>query len=145
MARKATIDKELVLQMLREGKTTQHIADQFGVSRQAVDLHRRDFINRGLLPDQRAGRQTRVVKEAVPANRGIPSLDQLVDLVIEAFSALKRLPQLEADLEKYQRDYETAVQEIERLQNAEQKRQDQELRWHQVQHQKDAGSSSDKK
>ena len=145
MARKATVDKELVLQMLREGKTTQSIADQFGVSRQAVDLHRRDFITRGLLPDRRAGRQTSTVKEAVPPNRNIPSLDQLVDLVIEAFGALKRLPQLEADLEKHQRDYETAVQEIERLRNAEQKRQDQELRWQRVQLQKDAGPSPDNK
>ena len=145
MARKATVDKDLVLQMLREGKTTQYIADQFGVSRQAVDLHRRDFINRGLLPDQRAGRQTRVTKEAVLANRGVLPLDQLIDLVIEAFSALKCLPQLEADLEKYQHDYETAVQEIERLRNAEQKRQGQELRWLHIQHQKDNGSSSDKK
>ena len=145
MTRKATVDKDLVLQMLREGKTTQYIADHFGVSRQAVDLHRRDFITKGLLPDQRAGKQTKTAKEDVPPNRNIPSLDQQIELIIEAFSALRRIPKLEADIEKYKRAYEGAVHEIERLQNAEQKRQDQELRWLHAQHQEDTGSSSYKK
>ena len=129
MARKAVVDRDLILTWLREGKTTQHIAEQFGVSRQAVDLHRRDFISRGLLPDQRAVREKRAPKETVPPKRSTISLNEQIDLTIEAFGALKRLPELEAELEKYKHDYENALKEIERLREAEQKRQEQEQRF----------------
>ena len=50
MARKAIVDRNIVLQLLKEGKTSQSIAAQFGVSRQAIDLHRKEFIRTGLLP-----------------------------------------------------------------------------------------------
>ena len=129
MARKATVDKDVVLQMLQEGKTTQYVADQFEVSRQAIDLHRREFINRGLLQDQRAFRKARADRATVFPYRDGISLEQLIDLVIAAFSALKQLPELEADLEKYRRDYQSAVQEIERLKETDQKRKEQEQRW----------------
>ncbi len=129
MARKATVDKDVVLRMLQEGKTTQAVADQFEVSRQAIDLHRREFINRGLLQDQRAFRKARADRATVfPYRNGI-SLEQLIDLVIAAFSALKQLPELEADLEKYRRDYQSAIQEIERLKTTDQKWKEQEQRW----------------
>jgi len=59
----------------------------------------------------------------------IASLDQQIELIIEAFGALKRLPELEGELEKYKRDYENALQEIERLREAEQKRRAQEQRF----------------
>ena len=49
MARKAIVDRNTVLQLLKEGKTSQNIATQFGVSRQAIDLHRKEFIRTGLL------------------------------------------------------------------------------------------------
>ena len=49
MARKAIVDRNTVLQLLKEGKTSQTIATQFGVSRQAIDLHRKEFIRTGLL------------------------------------------------------------------------------------------------
>ena len=49
MARKATVDRNLVLQFLKEGKTSQSIATQFGVSRQAIDLYRKEFFRTGLL------------------------------------------------------------------------------------------------
>ena len=129
MARKAIVDRDLVLNWLKERKTTQYIAEQYGVSRQAIDLHRRDFISRGLLPDQRAAREKGAAKETVPPKQSIVSLDQQIELIIEAFGALKRLPELEAELEKNKRDYETALQEIERLRKAEQKRQGQEQRF----------------
>ena len=66
MARKAIVDRDIVLICLREGKTTQYIAEQFGVNRQAIDLHRRDFISRGLLPNQRAARGKRAALPALP-------------------------------------------------------------------------------
>lgn len=50
MARKAIVNKDTVLRMLREGETTQRIAEGFNVSRQAIDLYRKDFIGKGLLP-----------------------------------------------------------------------------------------------
>ena len=145
MARKATVDKDVVLRMLQEGKTTQQVADQFEVSRQAIDLHRREFINRGLLEDQRAFRKARADRATVfPYRNGI-SLEQLIDLVIAAFSALKQLPELEADLEKYRRDYQSAIQEIERLKKTDEKWKEQEQRWLLAQQQGDAGPSSNEK
>ena len=50
MARKAIVDRNVVLQLLKEGKTSQSIASQFGVSRQAIDLYRKEFVHAGLLP-----------------------------------------------------------------------------------------------
>ena len=145
MARKATVDKDVVLRMLQEGKTTQYVADQFEVSRQAIDLHRREFINRGLLQDQRSFRKARADRATVfPYRNGI-SLEQLIDLVIAAFSALKQLPELEADLEKYRRDYQSAIQEIERLKTTDEKFKEQEQRWLLAQQQGDAGPSSNEK
>lgn len=133
MARKAIVDRDIVLNMLREGKTTQDIANKFGVSRQAIDLHRKGFINSGLLHNQRATRTRIEKKEATPLERNAVSLDEQIDLIIKAFGALKRLPQLEAELETYKRKYENAAHEIQLLREAEQKRQDQERRWHVVQ------------
>ncbi len=141
MARKAIVDKDSILSLLREGETTQHIADKFNVSRQAIDLHRKDFIKKGLLPDQRASRIRKVrneddtngqklmtPKEIFPL-KDIGTLDDQIDLIINAFNALKRLPYLEKEIEKYKQEYETALQEIERLKENEKKRLDQERRW----------------
>ena len=144
MARKAIVDRDTVLRMLRDGQTTQHVADHFGVSRQAVDLHRKDFIARGLITDQRAARSRRstaaptaeatpTVTEATPAPSprelaALP-LDQIIDLAIDAFAALKKLPEAEAERDRYQKSYEAAAAEIERLKEAESHRRTQEQRW----------------
>ncbi len=145
MARKAIVNRDTILGLLREGKTTQDIAEKFSVSRQAIDLHRRDFISRGLLPDQRATRIRKAGKETVSpepqpiqstesaADHRTTSLDEQVDLMINAFDALKRLPIIETELEMYKRKYEDARQEVERLRQIEQKRQEQERRWLQLQ------------
>ena len=135
MARKATVDREIALQMLREGRSTQYVADYFGVSRQAVDLHRGDFIKQGLLNAQRAARRAKTEKSTKPVDSGNIPLDRLIDLIIEAFTALKQVPELETELEKYKRCYEDATREIEHLQNSEQKRHEQEERWQQAQKQ----------
>lgn len=141
MARKAIVNKDIILSKLKEGETTQSIAENFNVTRQAIDLYRRDFIKKGLLPNQRAMRTRKLPKEATPkkqklisprhslSSKDIVSLDEQIDLIIDAFNALKRLPELEKELEIYKRKYENATNEIEHLQNREQKRQDQELRW----------------
>ena len=111
MARKAIVNKDEILSMLREGKTTRSIAEKFNVSRQAIDLHRKDFIKKGLLPDKRAARVKEPVKESSPQTQSListsppqppgdaDSLDAQIDLMISAFNALKRLPQLEKDIE----------------------------------------------
>ncbi len=111
MARKAIVDRDTVLRMLRDGQTTQHVANHFGVSRQAVDLHRKDFIARGLITDQRAARSrgstatptaeatstqpTMAKPTPAPSPRELAALplDQIIDLAIDAFAALKRLPE----------------------------------------------------
>ena len=154
MARKAIVDREIVLQLLREGKTSQAIASQYGVSRQAIDLYRKQFVQSGLLPETRLTRSvTSVSQSNVPQpSRQIPepamepkpssspttsppaattalSLDQMVDLIIQAFSALKRVPELETEIEKLQKGYDSALQQVEQLRAREQKRQEQETRW----------------
>ncbi len=142
MARKAVVNKDIILNMLKEGKTTQFIAEKYGVSRQAIDLHRKNFISKGLLPDQRAARTKRAQREDTSVARrsvstrepafvkhGTISLDEHIDLVISAFSALKRLPELETELETYKRRYEDALQEIERFEQVSNKREEQERRW----------------
>ncbi len=149
MARKAIVNKDIILSMLREGETTQRIAEKFNVSRQAIDLHRRDFIEKGLLPNQRAVRTRKAPKEAAPQkqnlisprqsplSKDIVSLDEQIDLIINAFNALKRLPQLEKEVETYKQEYENALHEIERLKENEKKRLDQESRWLLTQHHND--------
>ena len=142
MARKAIVDKEIILNMLKEGRTTQFIAEKYGVSRQAIDLHRREFIRKGLLPDQRAARVKRkqrgdtsverrsvLTREPEFVKHDTISLDEHIDLVISAFSALKRLPELETELDTYKLRYEEALQKIERFEQALKKRDEQERRW----------------
>ncbi len=150
MARKAIVDKDIILSMLRERETTQRIAEKFNVSRQAIDLYRRDFIERGLLPNQRAIRTRKPPKEAVPKkeklispgqsppSKAIVALDEQIDLIINAFNALKRLPQLEKEVETCKQEYENALHEIERLKENERKRLDQESRWLLTQRHNDA-------
>ena len=141
MTRKAIVNKDIILSMLKEGETTQRIAEKFNVSRQAIDLYRKDFIEKGLLPNQRAVRTRKTPKEAAPQkqkiisprqsppSKNIVSLDKQIDLIINAFNALKRLPQLEKEVETYKQEYENALHEIEHLKEAEKKRLDQESRW----------------
>ncbi len=152
MARKAIVDRNIVLQLLKEGKTSQSIANQFGVSRQAIDLYRKEFMRSGLLKGTSAPPETAsavtatappVMAATQPAGSPEPapaitpediSLDQMIELLIKAFSALKRMPELEAKLEKYRRDYERLFNQIEQLEERERKRNEQENRWIQVQH-----------
>lgn len=154
MARKAIVDRETVLQLLREGKTSQVIANQYGVSRQAIDLYRKQFVNSGLLPKTRAAKPVmaaeprpgiqytyRHTPEPVPEPKPTPysttptpalptlSLDQMVDLIIQAFSALRRVPELEAEIAKTRKSYDALLQQVEQLQIREQKRKEQEARW----------------
>ena len=142
MARKATVDVNKVMQMLLEGQSTQSVAEYFGVSRQAIDLHRRKFIQSGQLMDKRAprvstastGYNAEVVKKMPETvekskNNEAVSLDRLIELVIEAFNSLKKLPILEAELEKYRQDYQKAAERIEQLEKEVSKREAQEARW----------------
>jgi len=145
MARKAVVDRNIVLQLLKEGKTSQSIASQFGVSRQAIDLYRKEFVRTGLLPGLSS-------PPALPASVPAPtpekinppvstkplsttiqphevSLDQMIELIITAFAALKRLPELEAETAKYRRDYEGLLNKITQLEERERKRKEQETRW----------------
>jgi len=136
--------------MLRKGESTQRIAKKFNVSRQAIDLHRRDFIERGLLPNQRALRIKKAPKGVTHKSQIIASpeqspyskdtgfsLDEQIDLIIDAFNALKRLPQLEKEVETYKKQYENALQEIENLNETLKKRMDQESRWRLTQRRND--------
>jgi transposase-like protein len=151
MARKAIVDRDTVLQLLEEGKTSKTIANQFGVSRQAIDLYRKQFINSGLLGETRIARPmtsskpgetltyrhtpepspepVRVPYSAKPARTPALSLDELVDLVIQAFAALKRVKELEAEIAVLRKNYDALLQQVEQLQAREQKRKEQEARW----------------
>jgi hypothetical protein len=153
MARKAIVDREAVLQLLREGKTSKFIGEQFGVSRQAIDLYRKQFVNSGILGENRAARPIissesrdtitshntpeplplpESMRTQYPAKSSQPpvlSLDELVDLVIQAFTALKRVKELEAEISSLRKNYDALLQQVEQLQEHEQKRKEQEARW----------------
>ena len=49
--------------------------------------------------------------------------------MITAFTALKRVPELETQLEQYKDAYQRTLKEVERLSKEAEKRHDQELRW----------------
>ena len=149
MARKAIVDRATVLQMLKEGKSTRYVADHYGVSRQAIDLHRKDFIEQGLLSNTRAPRKAKAEPSTIsvqpdfqPKDISRYPLDQLIDLVIEAFNSLKRIPELESELSKYRTLYENSVHEIESLRQERKKREDQEIRWYMAQHQSAEGNTT---
>ena len=134
MARKPTIDVEKTVQMLREGKSTQVVAEYFGVSRQAIDLHRRKFIRNGQLDDKRAAPQISdspltVGGEKSAGTGQVVSLDRLIELIIQAFDSLKKLPQIEAELARYKQEYQKAATQIEQLEKEAVKRREQETRW----------------
>ncbi len=150
MARKAIVDKDIILDLLKKGESTQRIAKRFKVSRQAIDLHRKDFINNGLLPDKRASRTRKETIELVkpskeinteirdekrtflikpPIRESFDTLDEQIELIISAFTALKRLPVLEKELEDIKQENERFRQEIEHLKSRERTRIEQENRW----------------
>jgi hypothetical protein len=152
MARKAIVDRETVLQMLREGKTSKAIAEQFGVSRQAIDLYRKQFANSKLLnaaptstpqvsskpkdltvdhpiPQQMSGSESVSYPTQPTAAHPALSLDDLVDLIIQAFTALKRVKELEVEIAGLRKNYDAVLQQVEQLQAREQKRREQEARW----------------
>ena len=149
MARKPIVNRDVVLNMLQEGSSTQQVADHFHVSRQAIDLHRRDFIKQGVLKDIKAPRKSRripspepVMPSETPADNTAPetrataapsgataSLDDLIELLITAFAALKQVPELESQLEQYKHAYRRTLKEVERLTVDIQRRKDQEQRW----------------
>ena len=149
--------------MLQEGRSTQVVAEHFGVSRQAIDLHRRDFISRRLLRNERAPRRPRSTPAAAtptahvaaaeapaiaapappPQGATAASLEDLIELVIRAVSALRRLPELEAELEASHRNHQKALEELESLRAEAQKRRDQELRWRLAQHGEPTTPSAD--
>ena len=152
MARKAIVDKEKILDLLNKGETTQKIAEKFKVSRQAIDLHRKEFISKGLLPDKRAVRrrkekptfinsikkneydnprekQSAIMHSKPTQSESAVSLDAQIDLMISAFNALKQLPFVEKELDTLKQENERIKQEIERLTNRQRKRMEQEDRW----------------
>ncbi|MGP8080672.1 MAG: hypothetical protein ACLPVI_09215 [Dehalococcoidales bacterium] len=143
MARKALVDRNIVLQLLKEGKTSQSIATQFGVSRQAIDLYRKEFIRTGILqsslpplPFTTTIPATLTLNSPVPHKPSPPTiephdvpLDQMIELIIRAFDALKRIPELEAEVAKYRRDYDDLIKQVEQLEEREKKRKEQETRW----------------
>jgi transposase-like protein len=144
MARKAIVDRNIVLQLLKEGKTSQSIAAQFGVSRQAIDLHRKEFTRTGLLPGSATPLSVTTTAPQTPLTSASPvpskplsrsiephdvSLDQMIDLIIRAFDALKRIPELEVEMEKYRREYDGLNSKIQQLEEREKKRKEQEARW----------------
>jgi len=112
MARKAIVDRNTVLQLLKEGKSSQTIGAQFGVSRQAIDLYRKDLsaldcyrlpllaVPQLLLPAGIFGAlqtppQVKTAAETksitLPVTPREVSLDQMIDLIIRAFDAMRRV------------------------------------------------------
>ncbi len=142
MARKAIVDRDTVLILLQEGKTSGSIARQFGVSRQAIDLHRKEFLRTGVLEARVPYHATPIIDQKLPpplpsvqkpVKNAAVSLDQAIDLLIQSFTAMKKLPELEAEVKKLQQQYTTALIQVAQLEEREKKRLEQEIRWREVQ------------
>ena len=148
MARKAIVDRNTVLQLLKEGKSSQTIASQFGVSRQAIDLYRKEFTRTGLLrsadtaplpintttPTPVISNPTVSVQPTLTSIKPPEvSLDQMIELIIQSFAALKRLPELENEVAEFRHEHESLLKQIEQLEESEKKRKEQEIRWLQAQ------------
>mgnify|MGYP001205205053 FL=1 len=142
MARKAIVDRNTVLKLLQEGKTSGSIALQFGVSRQAIDLHRKEFLRTGVLEARVPYHAAPIIDQKLPppltdapkpVKNTAASLDQVIDLLIQSFSAMKKLPELEAEVKKLQQQYTGAMIQVTQLEEREKKRLEQEIRWREVQ------------
>ncbi len=118
MTRKAVVNKDIILSMLKEGESTQRIAEKFNVSRQAIDLYRRDFIGKGLLPNQRAVRTRKEPKETAPQKQTpippkesppskavIISLDEQIDYYGFGIQPERPAPKTSKELEELDRLY----------------------------------------
>lgn len=139
------VDREKVLELLRAGQTSQSIAGQFGVSRQAIDLHKKEFIRTGALdarvirqPAPAGTQQSPPPLTTTPATVQTPkaatvSLDQMIDLLIQSFAAMKKLPELEMEVNKLKQQYETALAQLAQVEEREKKRLEQEARWREAQ------------
>jgi hypothetical protein len=57
------------------------------------------------------------------------SLDQMIELMIKAFAALKRISELEAEAAKYRSEHDALIAQIAQLEEREKKRKEQESRW----------------
>jgi len=117
-------DEQQILELLQqpERPTDEEIAGQVGCSREWVRQKRHDFEKRNLIeprPAKRRGIKVVAVSEL--------SLDGTIDLIIKAFSALKQLPELLAELDKYKRGYSNALEQLALYEKDSKKRQGQEM------------------
>jgi len=113
------VDIEKALGLLQAGNTTQEVANNFNVSRQAVEIHRSRFIKQGLLQPGRGGRRTK----QSPIHL---TLEQGIDIMTDAFRKARDYPELEAELEKYKRGYNNLLETMKSLKQGEKKRSGQE-------------------
>jgi hypothetical protein len=123
------LDNGKVLELLRvsERPTDQVIANQLGVSREAIRLKRHQFIQQGLINDKPAKKGVLSTKQptAVPQL----NLEQIIEVVLVAFERAKEYPKVAAELEQYKRGYSNLKEAIAGANKVEQRRKEQEQRF----------------
>lgn len=104
--RRGKINKDEAVRLLKEGKGTDEIGKILGVTGQAVRQFRRKAIEHGMLEGN-----VKRGKSSLRDNGDI-TLENLSDIIIDALEARKKLPAVEAELEKYKNGYQNACEAL---------------------------------
>lgn len=115
MARTAKINKEDVLKRLKRGETDGAIAEAVGCKWQYVQQLRLGFVREGLLDGK-------IRKKGRPRKDGHKielELEPTIDIIIQGLEALKELPRVKAERDRYKASMKTAMEgwEAERRRN----------------------------
>lgn len=131
MGRPKTIPREDVLPLLKQGMGDVEVATYFTekgkrVSKQGIRLIRLEFEKTGELErrERRRGRRPRVRDDGHKTE-----LEQVIDLSIKAFEALKKLPLIEAELVKTRHCLKNALEMLETERKEGERYKDQERRF----------------
>ena len=121
------VNKEEVKNQLLKGISPEAIAKYQGCARQYISDIKRQYERKGVVfPTTRPGRKPQKV-EAKPLID--TTMEDQVELTIQAFEALKRQPELEAERDKYRRGYENLKEQFELTEKDKTKRIRQQQRW----------------
>jgi len=101
--RKRSVDAYRILEQLRQGMNASEIAKEQGVTRQAVNIWRKKFIEQGFLEKPRRGRPERVIE-----GTSSPRLKDFINRKLEKLDVklLQRISEMEAKTEEIKAENE---------------------------------------
>jgi hypothetical protein len=122
----AKVNQEEVLRMLQAGKKPTEIAKVFKVTRQAIGLHRAEFIRRGLLT-KKIHRTKRIIQVAPDGH--LTNLDESVEALIKMAGLAAKVPGLEEENWQLKNKLAATQNALKVIQKRDQEREDQASRY----------------